>query len=59
MLKPVDEAYLGNKNGNFLEIVEKIKPDIITVGADQNHTTPFGSNAPRVRAIPMDFSSLS
>ena len=37
MLKPVDEAYLGNKNGNFLEIVEKIKPDIITVGADQNH----------------------
>ncbi|WP_299522710.1 FAD synthase [uncultured Methanobrevibacter sp.] len=37
MLKPVDEAYLGNKNGDFLEIVEKINPDIIAIGADQNH----------------------
>lgn len=37
MLKPVDEAYLGNEHGDFLKIVEKIKPDMITIGADQNH----------------------
>lgn len=37
MLKPVDEAYLGNENGDFFEIVGKINPDIISVGADQNH----------------------
>lgn len=34
MLKPVDEAYLGSPIDMF-EIVEKIDPDIITIGPDQ------------------------
>ncbi len=34
MLKPVDEAYLGSTTDMF-KIVEKIDPDIITIGADQ------------------------
>ncbi len=37
MLKPVDKAYLGNENGDFLKIVEDINPDIIAIGADQKH----------------------
>lgn len=37
MLKPVDEAYLGDPNGDVFKIVYEIDPDIITVGADQNH----------------------
>jgi FAD synthetase len=36
MMKPVDEAYLGSESDMF-EIVEKIKPDIITIGSDQNY----------------------
>ncbi len=35
MLKPVDEAYLGSTTDMF-KIVEKIKPDIITIGPDQD-----------------------
>lgn len=35
MLKPVDEAYLGSNNDMF-KIVEKLKPDIISIGPDQN-----------------------
>ncbi|HHW05302.1 MAG TPA: FAD synthase [Methanothermobacter sp.] len=35
MLKPVDEAYLGSETDMF-EIVHKIKPDIITIGPDQD-----------------------
>lgn len=35
MLKPVDEAYLGSTTDMF-KIVEKINPDIITIGPDQN-----------------------
>lgn len=37
MLKPVTDAYLGDANGDVFKIVHKINPDIITVGADQNH----------------------
>lgn len=37
MLKPVDVAVLGNENGDFMEIVEEINPDIIAIGPDQNH----------------------
>ena len=37
MLKPVDEAYLGDPNGDVFKIVYEIDPDIITVGADQDH----------------------
>ena len=37
MLKPVTDAYLGDANGDVLKIVREIDPDIITVGADQNH----------------------
>ena len=36
MMKPVDEAYLGSESDMF-EIVEKIKPNIITIGSDQNY----------------------
>ncbi|MDR0911991.1 MAG: FAD synthase [Methanobrevibacter sp.] len=35
MLKPVDEAFLGN-NGDMFDIVKKIKPDIIAIGNDQD-----------------------
>ncbi len=35
MLKPVDEAILGSETDMF-STVEKIKPDIITIGPDQN-----------------------
>lgn len=35
LLKPVDEAYLGSETDMF-SIVEKIKPDIISIGPDQN-----------------------
>lgn len=35
MIKPVDEAYLGSTTDMF-KIVEKIKPDIISIGPDQN-----------------------
>jgi FAD synthetase len=37
MLKPVNEAYLGSENQSILNIVEKINPDIIAIGADQTH----------------------
>lgn len=35
MLKTVDEAYLGSTTDMF-KVVEKIKPDIIAIGPDQN-----------------------
>ncbi|MCK5636691.1 MAG: FAD synthase [Thermoplasmatales archaeon] len=35
-LKVVDEAYLGHEDDMY-EIVEEIKPDIITLGFDQVH----------------------
>ncbi|MGN1363585.1 MAG: adenylyltransferase/cytidyltransferase family protein [Methanobrevibacter sp.] len=38
MLKPVDEAYLGYEDDKF-RIVKEIKPDIITIGADQDFDT--------------------
>ena len=31
MLKPVDEAYLGNEEGDIFKIVEEIDPDIIAI----------------------------
>ena len=34
-LKPVDEAILGNNNGDFYSTVQSIKPDIIMLGYDQ------------------------
>jgi FAD synthetase len=36
MMKPVDEAYLGSETDMF-DIVEQIKPDIITIGSDQSY----------------------
>lgn len=35
-LKPVDKAILGNEGLDKLKIVEKIKPDIIVLGYDQD-----------------------
>ena len=37
MLKPVDDAFLGDANGDVFKIVHEIDPDIITVGADQDY----------------------
>lgn len=37
MLKPVDEALLGNEDGDIFKIVEEIDPDIIAIGPDQCH----------------------
>ncbi|MCC7554159.1 MAG: FAD synthase [Methanobacteriaceae archaeon] len=37
LLKPVDEAYLGNDKGDILKIVKEIDPDIIAIGQDQTH----------------------
>ena len=37
MQKPVTDAYLGDANGDVFKIVREIDPDIITVGADQDH----------------------
>ena len=37
MLKPVDEAYLGNEEGDIFRIVKEINPDIIAIGPDQTH----------------------
>lgn len=34
-LKPVDEAILGNEGLDKLKIVERIKPDVIVLGYDQ------------------------
>ncbi len=34
-IKFVDRAYLGNKK-NKLDIIEQIKPDVLTLGPDQN-----------------------
>jgi FAD synthetase len=36
MIKFVNDAYLGNENDMF-KIVKEIKPDIITIGSDQNY----------------------
>lgn len=35
MLKPVDKAYLGSETDMF-KVVEDLKPDIISIGPDQN-----------------------
>lgn len=35
MLKPVDEAYIGDEENPFKIVMEK-KPDIIAIGPDQN-----------------------
>jgi len=35
MLKPVDEAYLGSETDMF-QVVRDLKPDIISIGPDQN-----------------------
>lgn len=34
-LKPVDEAVLGRDGGDIYEIVEELRPDVITIGYDQ------------------------
>lgn len=39
MIKPVDEAYLGQEDDMF-RIVEEIDPDVITIGSDQKYNIP-------------------
>ncbi len=36
-LKPVDEATLGEESQDILKIVERLKPDLILLGPDQNY----------------------
>jgi FAD synthetase len=36
-LKPVDEALLGFENMSIMDVILKLKPDIIAVGYDQNY----------------------
>ena len=35
-LKPVDKAILGREEADYLGILRKIKPDVVSVGYDQN-----------------------
>jgi FAD synthetase len=39
-LKPVDHAVLGGR-GDFLRIIEDIKPDVIVLGPDQRHDAGY------------------
>lgn len=50
LLKPVDEAYLGYEDDKF-KIVKEIKPDIITIGADQDFDTGHLEESLRKRGI--------
>ncbi len=34
-LKPVDRAVLGKEGGDMFQVVEELRPDIITIGYDQ------------------------
>ncbi len=53
MLKPVDEAYLGSTTDMF-EIVEKINPDIITIGPDQTYNIEGLKKQLKTRGINAD-----
>lgn len=53
MLKPVDEAYLGEENDMF-RVVKKIKPDIITIGPDQKYDIKELKNQLKERDIDAD-----
>lgn len=35
-LKPVDSVILGYKEGDKLRVIDKVKPDVIALGHDQN-----------------------
>jgi len=50
-LKPVDEAYLGSEKGDILKIVEKIDPDIIAIGQDQEHNIEYLQKAIDERSL--------
>jgi len=50
MLKPVDKAVLGSKTDMF-KSVEKINPDIITIGPDQNFDVNWLKEELRKRKI--------
>ncbi|HEX7467458.1 MAG TPA: adenylyltransferase/cytidyltransferase family protein [Methanobacterium sp.] len=50
MMKPVDEACLGSEIDMF-KVVEKIKPDIITIGSDQNYDITALKNELKKRNI--------
>ena len=53
MLKPVDKAVLGSKTDMF-KSVEKINPDIITIGPDQNFDVNWLKEELRKRKIKAD-----
>jgi len=53
MLKPVDEAYLGDEKDMF-KVVKKINPDIITIGPDQKHEVETLKNQLKDRGIDAD-----
>ena len=53
MLKPVDKAVLGSETDMF-KSVEKINPDIITIGPDQNFDVNWLKEELRKRKIKAD-----
>lgn len=50
-LKPVDEAILGNEGSDKLKIVERIKPDTIVLGYDQEWDEKKLENDLRERGV--------
>jgi FAD synthetase len=52
-LKPVDVAILG-REGDFLKVVEEIKPDIITLGPDQHHSAEHIKTELKKRGLDVD-----
>ena len=58
MLKPVDEAYLGNEEGDIFKIVKEIDPDIIAIGPDQTHNVEKLQKAIDDRGLRPVFNAL-
>lgn len=56
-LKPVDHAVLGGK-GDFLRIIEEIKPDVIVLGPDQRHDAGHIQEELRRRGIGVEVKRI-
>lgn len=57
-LKPVDEAILGGE-GDMYEVVEKIRPNIIALGYDQQHDEEAIRGELEKRGLDVDVVRLS
>lgn len=56
-LKPVDVAVLGRK-GDFLRIIEEIKPDIIALGPDQYHDARYIQDELKKRGLEVNVRKI-